>query len=47
MDMIKIKRHGLMKEFARRFRDALFVLDANDKKTVEDAMKEHCSARYT
>jgi hypothetical protein len=29
-------KHGMAKEFKRRFRDALFVIDKNDKKEVED-----------
>ena len=36
MDMIKIpKTHGLAKEFMRRFRDALFVVNEEDKKRIE------------
>jgi hypothetical protein len=36
MDMLKIPmRHGMSKDFMRRFRDCLFVIDAEDKKNVE------------
>jgi hypothetical protein len=36
MDMLKIPmRHGMSKGFMRRFRDSLFVIDAEDKKSVE------------
>ncbi|KAG0161863.1 hypothetical protein DFQ30_005160, partial [Apophysomyces sp. BC1015] len=36
MDMVKVpKRHGLAKEFARRLRDAIFVVDREDRQLVE------------
>jgi hypothetical protein len=36
MDMIKVPlRHRLAKDFARRFRDTLFVVDQNDRRSVE------------
>jgi len=36
LDLIKINlRHGLSKDFIRRFRDALFVVDTEDKEKVE------------
>ncbi|KAI8136513.1 hypothetical protein BJV82DRAFT_640023 [Fennellomyces sp. T-0311] len=36
MNMLKIsKRHGLSKEFAREFRDALFVVNTEDKARIE------------
>ncbi|KAG0178868.1 hypothetical protein DFQ29_002903 [Apophysomyces sp. BC1021] len=36
MDMIKVpKRHGLAKEFSRRLRDAIFVVDGEDHRLVE------------
>ncbi|KAI9341092.1 hypothetical protein BD770DRAFT_399300 [Pilaira anomala] len=37
MQMIKISlKHGMAKDFMRRFRDALFVVDPDDKKKVEE-----------
>ena len=36
MDQIKVpRRHGLANDFSRRLRDALFVVDEDDKKRVE------------
>ncbi|KAF7728460.1 hypothetical protein EC973_006013 [Apophysomyces ossiformis] len=36
MDMIKVTRcHSLAKEFARRFRDSIFVTDPDDRRRVE------------
>jgi hypothetical protein len=36
MDILKISmRHGMSKDFMRRFRDFLFIIDAEDKKNVE------------
>ncbi|KAG2192238.1 hypothetical protein INT47_009230, partial [Mucor saturninus] len=36
LDLIKVSlRHGLSKDFIRRFRDALFVIDSDDKRRVE------------
>ncbi|KAG2224491.1 hypothetical protein INT45_010557, partial [Circinella minor] len=36
MDQIKVpRRHGLANDFSRRLRDALFVVDEDDKKKVE------------
>ncbi|KAI8143102.1 hypothetical protein BJV82DRAFT_668743 [Fennellomyces sp. T-0311] len=36
MAMLKIsKRHGLAKEFARRFRDAIFIINTEDRNRVE------------
>lgn len=36
LDLIKVSlRHGLSKDFIRRFRDALFVIDTDDKQRVE------------
>ncbi|CEP08772.1 hypothetical protein, partial, partial [Parasitella parasitica] len=36
MQMIRVSlKHGMSKDFARRFRDALFVVDPQDKKNVE------------
>jgi hypothetical protein len=36
LDLIKVSlRHGLSKDFIRRFRDALFVVDTDDKQKVE------------
>lgn len=37
MQMIKISlKHGMAKDFMRRFRDALFVVDPDEKKKVEE-----------
>jgi hypothetical protein len=37
MDMLKISlRHGMAKDFMRRFRDCLFVVDLEDKRKVEE-----------
>jgi hypothetical protein len=37
LDLIKVSlRHGLSKDFIRRFRDALFVVDTEDKQKVEN-----------
>lgn len=37
MQMIHVSlKHGMAKDFIRRFRDALFVVDPDDKKKVED-----------
>ncbi|KAF7720604.1 hypothetical protein EC973_007053, partial [Apophysomyces ossiformis] len=36
MDMVKVpKRHGLAKEFSRRLRDAIFVVDSEDRRLLE------------
>jgi hypothetical protein len=36
LDLIKVSlRHGLSKDFMRSFRDALFVVDSEDKQRVE------------
>lgn len=41
MDQIKISlRHGIAKNFARRFRDALFIVDQDDKKAVEKHLQK-------
>lgn len=40
MQMMKVSlKHGMAKEFARRLRDAIFVIDQEDKKKVEDHLK--------
>ena len=37
MQMVKVSlKHGMAKEFSRRFRDALFVVDKHDKEKVEE-----------
>jgi hypothetical protein len=37
MDMIKVNlNHGIAKDFSRRFRDCLFVVDPEDKTNVEE-----------
>ena len=42
MDMIKpYKRHGLYKEFTRKFSDSLFTIDEDDKKNVESVLLEN------
>ncbi|KAI8136449.1 hypothetical protein BJV82DRAFT_43566 [Fennellomyces sp. T-0311] len=42
MDMIKIsRRHTLAKEFARRFRDAVFVPDKEDRRKVEAYLEKN------
>ncbi|CAO3630452.1 unnamed protein product [Mucor hiemalis] len=42
MDMIKpYKRHGLYKEFTRRFSDSLFKIDEEDERKVKEALLTH------
>lgn len=37
MQMVKVSlKHGMAKEFSRRFRDAIFVVDPEDKKRLEE-----------
>ena len=37
MHMVKVLlKHGMAKEFSRRFRDALFAVDKHNKKKVEE-----------
>jgi hypothetical protein len=37
IDMMDVPlRHGLSKDFKRRFRDAMFIIDAEDRKNVEE-----------
>ena len=41
MNRIKLSRkHGARREFGRRFRDVLFVLDSEDKRKVEEVLKK-------
>ncbi|KAG2217078.1 hypothetical protein INT45_013105 [Circinella minor] len=40
MDMIRVSRkHGLVKEFARHLRDAIFLIDKNNKRLIEEYLK--------
>ncbi|KAI9249771.1 hypothetical protein BDA99DRAFT_217405 [Phascolomyces articulosus] len=42
MDMIKVsKRHGLAKEFARRLRDAIFIVDPEDKDRIKTYLESN------
>ncbi|KAG2219718.1 hypothetical protein INT45_006050, partial [Circinella minor] len=41
MDLIKVSRkHGLSKVFSRAFRDALFVVDEDDKNKVKNVLEK-------
>jgi hypothetical protein len=45
MDQIKVpRRHGLAKDFSKKFRDALFLVDEVDKKNVEVDLKKKKSS---
>ena len=40
MNMIRVpRRHGLANEFARKLRDAIFIVDKDDEELVKDFLK--------